>query len=608
MRRPFPLPAGAFLADLCRYSVGALALALLLSSRPAVCAEPPLPPTNYQLSLQAIPIVFTNATQGERTDGDIWVNLVGGGLPTDPANTQAYDPGQVIGYYYDADGVARSLTTNTSLNLTAITSNLPEAAPTLYLYGWTSGRLYISYGSGFTGLSPSYTPTGGPYNGWQPAPASDGLDPNFLIRHQSMELSVIPQHNNERTAFSDVNEIWSNTTYIDYTAISLAMQAHNSSATHPTQWSKSTQEMLQAVAIRDPIDPEHPYTPTSNVLTVGYYKQEGDDYPTSPTPQEGYHPIVQIPGEQNPPPAQGAPYRNPVAFLPADGALPSPNFLRATGPGLIGTLGSAEGPTAVYHDWTNYLHALQPGGALNPAQAPLTTTIAGTFGGNQAYNLATTFHSGTIKIANEITYEGYVEMTGTIGGESVTIIIPYSELQKSEGIYGANPHYSVNNQPLQSPQNDVYTWVVGDLVAGMNLGLVGSPVQVTLEGVTQSIGAFTSTQWWQIANLNGGEYQFDGAQPNHNDFYNPYSAALREVTSGYNFAYTDRLGDSLTSFILNPSGSGQYTDAWLEILIQSDFSDPAGFPGIVPEPSPLALLSAAAALGFLHRLRRRRES
>lgn len=607
MRWPFPLPAGSFPADFCRSSLAALTLALLLSSRPAACAEPPPPPIDhgYQLTLQAIPIVFTNATQGERTNSDIWVNLIGGGLPTDPANTRLFDPNLAIGYYYDANGVAQSLTTNSSLNLTAITSNTPDAAPTLYLYGWTSGRLYISYGSGFTGLNPNYTPTGGPYNGWQPAPAAEGLDPNFAIRHQSMELSVIPQHNAQSNTFTDVNEIWSNTTYIDYTAISLAMQAHNSSATHPTQWSKSTQEMLQAVSILTPVDPEHPYTPTSNVLTVGYYKQEGENYLTSPTPQEGYQPIVQIPGEQNPPPTEGSPYHNPVAFLPPDGPLPSANFLRTTGPGLIGTLGSAQGPTAVYHDWSNYLHALQAGGVLNPAAAPLTTTLAGTYGAATAYHLTATFSSDTV-IIDGVSYEGHVKLEGTIDGNDVSIVIPYSELQKSEGIYGANPHYSINGQPLQSPQNDVYTWVVGDLVAGMNLGLVGSPVEVTLGGVTQRIGAFTSTQWWEIANLEGGQYQFGGAQPGHNDFYNPYSAALRDVTSGYNFAYTDRLGDSLTSFTLNPNGSTQYSDAWLEILIQGDFADPVGFPGTIPEPSAVALLSAAAALGLLHRLRRRR--
>ncbi len=581
-----------FLQDVLATALGSLPFAVFFAVSLPLSAQTPLPPPDvYDPSLQAIPIVFSNITN-EREDSDIWINLVGGGLPTSAADAKIFDPNGVIGYYYDTNGIAQSLTTNSSLKLADLSGG-SNAQTAIYLYGWTSGRLYISYDSRLSSLSPTYTPTGGPYNGWQPGPTTETMDPNFQVRHQSVELSVIPQHNETKTAFTDVNEIWTNTTYIDYTAISLGMQAHDSSATHPTQWSKTTQEMTEAVAIARP---QSGYTPNTNILTVGYYKQEGDSYVTSPTPQEGYSPILQLPGEE----ASSDPnhYKNPVTFLPPNGPLPSPNFLRVTGPGLIGTIGSAGGPTAVYHDWSAYLTALAPGGDLN-LDKKLTTKLAGTYGdvgGPIGYDLNATFSAGTTTIGG-VSYTGYVKMEGEIDGNQVKIVIPYAELQKSEGIYGANPHYSINDGSMQPPLNDVYTWIVGDLVAGLNLGLVGSQVEVTLNGVDGKIGVFTSSEWWEIANLNDGQYQFDGAQPGNDEFYNPYSAALRHVTSGYNFAYTDRLGDSLTSFILNPQGAGAYTDAWLEIMIQPDF---------IPEPSSLALLLGGAGGWLLFHKRRRK--
>lgn len=535
---------------------------LLLAALALACGRAwgqSLPP-GFAPGTLAVPVEFSNATQGERPDSNIYINFVGGGLPTNPADPAVFDPAQAIGYYYNGVTLT-TLYTNSSVSLTNIIGSGPGAAPTIYLYGWDSGRLYISYGSAMTGLSPSYTPTSGPYEGWQPPPASP--DPNFQIRHQAMELTVIPQSNTGLTAFTNVNQLYSDISYIDYTAISLGSEVINPTPTtkNPVQWSDNTSQLLATVGETNPGAPT--YTPNSNILTSGTLT--------------GGAPIVQVAGQST-----DLTYSNPVNFPAPNGALPSPNFLRVTGPGSMGTIGSASGATAFYHDWSAYMGALQTGGSLNPTGS-LVTTLSGT-NATLPYNMTATFNGGTIVI-NGVTYTGYVHIAGTINSVSHTIDIPYSEMEKSTGVYGENPNYSIDGAPLIPPPNNIYTWVVGDLLTGMNFGFVGSATQNPLLPGT-SIGATGSSQWWALGSYNNGSLLFGGSQSNP-DFYNTYAAGLAGVTSAYGFAYEDRLGDNTTNFTLDPSTS--YTNAELNVLIQPDFA-------LVPEPSTWALLGCGAGV------------
>ncbi|MEO6847194.1 MAG: beta-1,3-glucanase family protein, partial [Chthoniobacterales bacterium] len=539
---------------------------LLVIMTGKVVASPTDAPSYYLSNTPALAVNFANNTNSEQATSNIWINLVGGGLPTDPSNsaTLAADT-QSIGYYYDNTGTAQYLYTNTSLNLSSISSSATNNQPEIFLFGWGSGRLYVSYGSGFTGLSSSYTPSTGPYAGWQPAPGSP--DANFEIRHQAMELTVTPEANSTQTAWTAVNQMYADLSYIDYASISLGMTVSNptAGAKNTTQTTSIGSTLVNAVASTLTV-PQ--YTPNSNILTNG-----GS--------------IIQVAGQStNPAPPAAGSYQNATNFNAPNGPLPSSNFLRVASPGSMGTTGSSNGPTAFYHDWSRYMSALQTGGSLNSAGA-LVTTIAGV-NASTTYNMIATFNAGTINIGGT-DYTGYVHMTGTIGGSAATIDIPYSEMEKSTGVYGENPQYSINGGPLQAEGNTIQTWVTGDLLTGMNFGFVGSTTPVD----STTLGALTSTQWWAAAN-DDMSITFAGAQSDV-EFYNTYAAELQNVTSGYAFAYEDRLGQNTTNYTVD-GDSPPVTGPVLNVGVNPDFAS-------VPEPSSILLFMGGAAGLFIFRKR-----
>ncbi|KIC51553.1 hypothetical protein [Tateyamaria sp. ANG-S1] len=218
----------------------------------------------------------------------------------------------------------------------------------------------------------------------------------------------------------------------------------------------------------------------------------------------------------------------PAAALVTDSAK---DTVRVLGPGL------ASG----YHTWSEYMAFLEN----------QTTKIAGTFGSDQPYDLTASFDSKT----------SVVTLSGTINSTTqTTITIPYSEMNAVTGVYGANPSYSVNGGPSVPFANDIYGWIVGDLVAGMNWGFPGSSTPVP--GQTgKTMGQLTSSEWFSTA-VAHTSVQFSGAQSN-DDFYNTYAAANQPLTEAYGFPFTDRLGGVLLYF--PPSGTGAVD--YLEITL-----------------------------------------
>jgi hypothetical protein len=222
-------------------------------------------------------------------------------------------------------------------------------------------------------------------------------------------------------------------------------------------------------------------------------------------------------------------------------------------------------------------------GSLNSG-GNLTTKLAGSFGASGqpalAYSANATFHTGNITLGST-EYTGYVEISNFSWGGIVQsdIYVPYTALTASTGLYGTNPGYSIGNSALVAvPGNILETRVVGDLVAGMNFGLVGSTVNATYGNSTQALGAFTSNDWWAIG-IASPNLLFEGAQSNP-DFYNTYAAALQDLTSGYAFGIQDRLGQNTTQFNLTSTDPLAPT---LQFLIQPDIA-------AVPEASPISLL------------------
>jgi hypothetical protein len=140
--------------------------------------------------------------------------------------------------------------------------------------------------------------------------------------------------------------------------------------------------------------------------------------------------------------------------------------------------------------------------------------------------------------------------TGGVVG-ATTITLSFSDLNAPTGVYGCNAPYSVNGgTPTPGITNDVYGWIVGDLLAGMNLGFPGSSTTNPQTGTP--LGQCTSSQWFAAAQADPS-LQFGGAQSDSRH-YNAYAGALLPLTSAYGFPFSDRVGSMLLPF--PPDGSG----------------------------------------------------
>lgn len=161
--------------------------------------------------------------------------------------------------------------------------------------------------------------------------------------------------------------------------------------------------------------------------------------------------------------------------------------------------------------------------------------------------------------------------TSTTTGD-FDIYITSAQLNAASGIYGANPAYVVDWTGNATPAavatvntNSLADRVVGDLMAGITFGMVGSSAQIgatmTSTGTTAN---FANTQWSSttkttISGLSTGEYfyllalqqtpaQFAGwvgsGIQSDSDFYDVYGNAFQSLTQAYAFAYSDRINAS----------------------------------------------------------------
>jgi len=217
----------------------------------------------------------------------------------------------------------------------------------------------------------------------------------------------------------------------------------------------------------------------------------------------------------------------------------SGNFVRAIGPSVYPPPGGL--PASPYDNFSEYLTYLQS--TYAPAHGNVVATIAGTFAGvgsspttpatmRQTYDFTATLDS-----SKDITLTG---SGGDIGSQ--TLEIKYADLTSPTGIYGANPSFYLDGSTTaQSPQNDIYGWMIGDLLAGLNIGAVGSTVVRNGE----QVGEMQSSQWFGLTDL------FSGLQPSNPDYYNQWAATMSNLSDAYNFAYSDRFAPVTAT--LNPA-------------------------------------------------------
>lgn len=139
----------------------------------------------------------------------------------------------------------------------------------------------------------------------------------------------------------------------------------------------------------------------------------------------------------------------------------------------------------------------------------------------------------------------------------------WTTLCQPAGIYGANSGYSlagltgansIYNGDIKSLQNDVFGWVVADLLAALNTGLVGATVDYPPTG--KPLGKSPEV-WFNIGDnpyTKGlwGAKAWEGQTNKHGksitNFWNTWAYELYSVPGGtdaYNFPFTDRFEKSV---------------------------------------------------------------
>ncbi len=397
----------------------------------------------------------------------------------------------ITGYYRDAAGAYHSLATSTGYRLADLVSS-----PYALAAGVPSNKPALMISALYSGRiyinfgTNGLTGMGGAYF----PDATFAGDPNYLVRYQYLEPTI----------YGDDAHI--NLSYIDFTAIPMSMRAINA--------------------------PHAEFSPQLTVVDAITMAQAAANSSLVPS--------------------------NTVIPSPGD-ILPSTNFVRVLSPQL--------GMGADFHGWTNYLCSTLQG---------KTNIIQGIFAGvgnqpsgvpatqQQTYDFRITFDAAgnALLVGQPGSGNGYsaaippiIQGPG-VGDSGVTIWVAYADLNSAVGIYGNNPAYTTINNGVTNRtlgiENDFYGWVVGDVMAGLSWGFLGS----TVDFRGTAICDMPSAAWWgqiltngvkpNLADTPAGQgLVFDKAQPGQPENYHTYARNLNGLTTGYGFALEDRIGNNL---------------------------------------------------------------
>jgi hypothetical protein len=374
-----------------------------------------------------------------------------------------------------------------------------------------SGRIYVAYG-------PPWEPQAAYYE-----PGQAVTDPNFYLRYDKMEMTFTGQA-------SDV----ANLTSIDYWSIPLSLTASKGGA------SVDTVSGFKGSTTANTI-----YTALTALTTP---------------------PVSGLPGIGG---ADGSPI---PALVPGDftqygtGPAPGTAFARIIGPSSYPTTTPQGRPVLPYDTLQSYLQYLcdqfgpsTTAGAVVPTLgAGVIASVKGNFAGvgspppatgpasPQAYDLTATIDDSLA-----------ITLSGTCGGEQTTMVYQQSDLLNPSGIYGGNAAVSLNGATPPTPAaNNVYGWISGDLMSGLNIGAVGSTTPSNGTGSTM-VGALSSQEWFGLSE----SLFFDGLQQDNR--YNQWAATLAPLSDAYNFAYSDRFAAVFAS--LNPA-----TVDTLTLILEND--------------------------------------
>ncbi|MFZ4774682.1 MAG: beta-1,3-glucanase family protein [Terrimicrobiaceae bacterium] len=429
--------------------------------------------------------------------------------------------GVMDGTYRDPLGIEHALQINTPYSLASITSpvSVGGGAPI------NKAAVNISnFESGRVYINYGTSGLSGLSGSYQPANQAPS-DPNYSVRYQYFEPTIVGAQANVDLS------------YIDFAAIPMSTRAVNSpNATNNPQLTTATGQALMNATANSGL------APNNNVV--------------------------------------GSP-------------LPDNSFARVNSPQLMGNL---------YHDWTSYLQTTLQGKTAElkglyvgtGTQPGITPTVQ-----RQSYDFIASFAANGDVTLTAQTGSGNGQLPvipANIQGPGVgdglpgtgqTISILFSDLNAITGIYGNNPAYTVNDNGAITITtgivNDVFGRVVGDLMAGLSFGFIGSTVDFN----GTPIGDLPSTAWWGGTMPDGSIYvladtpagqndTFGVAQPGNPLNYHTYAASLSGLTSGYGFALQDRLNNNLIAF-----NTATDPNSYLELIINPD---------VIPEPGTIGLL------------------
>jgi hypothetical protein len=262
--------------------------------------------------------------------------------------------------------------------------------------------------------------------------------------------------------------------------------------------------------------------------------------------------------------------QNPASGLVTDS---SGNFVRIIGANTYPSFGDPASdsppglPFTPYNTFLEYFQYLidtfGPGKSAPPGFSQLgegkIAHLAGEYGGsNVGSDPAYERQSYDLWASIDDNFNLTIGGTGSAVGD-IKITITKWNLLNPAATYGGNPLFSLNGGAPQTPQNNLYAWILGDFFAGLNIGAIGSAV--TEDGTV--VGEMTSSEWF--SKLPGTGDLFNKLWgSNVTNYWNQWAQELNPRSDCYNFAYAERF--SAPQISINPDT----VDTLTLILLDAD--------------------------------------
>tara|TARA_R110000868_G_scaffold165328_6_gene398829 strand:- start:415969 stop:417348 length:1380 start_codon:yes stop_codon:yes gene_type:complete len=364
-----------------------------------------------------------------------------------------------------------------------------------------SGRVYVAYQTPWS------------VEGKQYEPGQAVTDPNFFLRYDKMEMTFTGNP-------ADV----ANLTSIDYWSIPMSLKTSKNGAPAGT-----VQGLLNNAKTQDVYDALLSLTTPPVSGLPGVAGNDGTPIPAL------------VPGQ----------------FVQYDPSSPAPgnDFARIIGPSSYPSINPQGIPVLPYDTFEGYLSHLNEQfgtntttGAVIPGLGNgVIAKIAGKFAGVGSDAPSNgPLSKQTYDLTAKIDAQSNITLSGTVGNgaKHVTMAFAKNDLINPSGIYGANAPFSLDGAAAAPPVNNVYGWISGDLLAGINIGAIGSSVSVGKDS-PKMVGSMPSHDWFNLPN----SLLFGGLQTSKT--YNQWAAKLAPLSQAYNFAYSDRFAHVFAS--LNPA-------------------------------------------------------